>query len=81
MTKIYFIDPSRLERPRRSLDPSMRMSIHSDREATLNQFPSMRRAKAFQSYMEWKEEQEKRDELLEELDLAVSLLELENFNQ
>ena len=31
--------------------------------------------------MEWKEEQEKKDELLDELDLAVSLLELENFNQ
>jgi hypothetical protein len=72
MTKIYFIDPSRLERPRRSLDPSMRMSIHSDREATLNQFPSMRRAKAFQSYMEWKEEQDKAEFKDILLDFALS---------
>ena len=72
MTKIYFIDPSRLERPRRSLDPSMRMSIHSDREATLNQFPSMRRAKAFQSYMEWKEEQDKAEFKDVLLDFALS---------
>tara|TARA_R100000458_G_C8009275_1_gene74086 strand:+ start:32 stop:259 length:228 start_codon:yes stop_codon:yes gene_type:complete len=72
MTKIYFIDPSRLERPRRSLDPSMRMSVHSDREATLNQFPSMRRAKAFQSYMEWKEEQDKAEFKDVLLDFALS---------
>jgi predicted nucleic acid-binding Zn ribbon protein len=72
MTKIYFIDPSRLERPRRSLDPSMRMSIHSDREATLSQFPSMRRAKAFQSYMEWKEEQDKAEFKDILLDFALS---------